>query len=133
MSKMPLERKEIEDQDDPEQRFTAFANRDNSDFKWQRARNVLGVLEIVSEPTLKPREAMTPRYLKGRETLFEEALKAWEKEKLRQDLIHALENLPIETCCCGLMNDMENTKKEIVRLLKEHWVRKASKKLYSYG
>ena len=130
---MPLERKQLVDQEDPEQKFTAFANRDNSDFKWQRARNVIGVLEIKSEPVLKPRDEMKPRLMKGRESLFEEALRAWDAEKLRHDLINALENLPVETCCCGFMKDNDSTKKEIVKLLKIHWVKKASKQLQPYG
>ena len=130
---MPLEKKEVKDQEDPEQKFTAFANRDNSDFKWQRARNVLGVLEVYSEPVLKPREEMKPRYLKGREKIFEEALGAWDKTKLQKDLVEALENLPVETACCGFLHDSDSTKKEIVKLLKNNWVKKANKKIQPHG
>ena len=130
---MPVEKKEIEDQEDPDQKFTAFANRDNSDFKWRRARNVLGVLEVYSEPILKPREQLKPRHAKGRETVFNEALNAWEKEELRKDLIDALENLPVETCCCGFMEDNDSTKKQLVKLLNDFWVKKASKKLQRHG
>lgn len=130
---MPLEKKQLDDKEDPEQKFTAFANRDNSDFKWQRARNVVGVLEIYSEPVLKPREELKPRYMKGRETLMKEALVAWEKADLRKDLIDALDNLPVETCCCGLMHLHDSSKKEIVKLLKANWIKKANKKLQRYG
>lgn len=130
---MPLEKKELDDSEDPDQKFSAFANRGNSDFKWQRARNVLGVLEICSEPILKPRDELRPRYLKGRETIFGEALKAWDKEKLRATLIAALENLPVETCCCGFIKDDDSTKKQLVKLLNDHWVKKASKKMQPYG
>lgn len=118
---------------DPEHKFSAFANRDNCDFKWQRARNVLGVLEIASEPILKPRDGMKPRHNKGQEEIFKEALVVWEKEKLRTELITALETLPVETCCCGFFRDNEETKKELVKLLNDKWAKNANKKLSRQG
>lgn len=130
---MPLEKRAVSDDEDPDQKFSAFANRDNSDFKWQRARNVVGVLEIYSEPVLKTREELKPRYFKGREKIFDEALAAWEREDLKKDLINALESLPVETCCCGFMYDEDNTKKELVKLLQKHWAKKASKQLKPHG
>lgn len=124
---------ESSENDQHKEKFSAFANRDNSDFKWQRARNVLGVLEIASEPILKPRDEMKPRHNKLRETVFKEALAAWEKEKLRNELVIALETLPVETCCCGLFRDHEETKKELVKLLNEKWTKIANKKLAQHG
>jgi hypothetical protein len=131
---MVQEQNEMEEpEEEPVEKFTAFANRDNSDFKWQRARNVLGVLEIASEPILKPRDLMKPRHNKGQEEMFKEALVVWEKEKLRPELITALETLPIETCCCGLFRDHEETKKELVKLLNDKWAKHANKKLARQG
>jgi hypothetical protein len=121
--------------EDPEQVVSVFAlaNRDNSDFKWQRARNVVGVLEIVSEPVLKPRDPYIKRDFKGHEDMFKDALVAWEKEKLRAELITALEALPQETCCCGFFRDEEETKKELVKLLNDKWAKHANKKLIKQG
>lgn len=117
----------------PEEEYSIFANRDNSAYKWQRARNVVGALEVVSEPVLVPRDDMEERYYKGREKPFKEALETWEKEELKKDFISAVDNLPVETCCCGLLQDQEETKKEFVHLLNDKWVKKANKKLSSKG
>eukprot|EP00980_Cylindrotheca_fusiformis_P010624 scaffold2364_cov74-Cylindrotheca_fusiformis.AAC.1 len=122
-------------QEEEEQKFTAFANRDNSDYKWKRARNVLGVLEIASEPILKPRDEFQPRpATKGRgEMIFQQALDIWEQERLRSELIVVLESLPVETCCCGLFRDHESTKKDFVKLLNDKWAKTANKKLSRHG
>lgn len=117
----------------PEEEYSIFANRDNSAYKWQRARNVIGALEVVSEPVLIPGDDMEERYYKGREKPFKEALEAWEKEELKKDFIKAVDNLPVEMCCCGLLQDREETKKEFVHLLNDKWVKKANKKLSSKG
>ncbi|KAG7337232.1 hypothetical protein IV203_036300 [Nitzschia inconspicua] len=47
------------------ERESIFANRDNSDFKWQRSKYVVGALEVKSEPVFDPREDMMPRYKAG--------------------------------------------------------------------
>ena len=116
-----------------EEKWIAFANRNNSDYKWQRARNVVGALEVVSEPILRTSDVMEPRYFKGRETPFREALEVWEDENLKKGFIDAVDNLPIAMCCCGFMKDDEETKKAFVPLLNSKWVAKANKKLASKG
>ena len=118
---------------EPEEEYSIFANRDNSAYKWQRARNVVGALEVVSEPVLKPSDDMVERYYKGREIPFKEALETWEMEDLKKEFISAVDNLPVETCCCGFLPDREETKKEFVPLLNEKWVKKANKKLAPKG
>lgn len=106
-----------------------FSTKDNSAFKWQRARGIVGALEVVSEPLLNVRADMEKHVLKGKERTFRDALKAWEDLKLRDDFVKACEKLPAEMCCCGLMRDQESTKRRFVELLNEDWVKQANKKL----
>jgi hypothetical protein len=116
------------------EREAIFANRGNSDFKWQRSKYVVGALEVKSEPLFNPREDMMPRYKEGMEDTFEEALQAWEDLKLRQSFIAACDVLPAEACCCGLMHDADASIKEYVKLLNEKWVKTvANKKLQPRG
>ena len=129
---MPLEKHELKEDEDDRNEYAVFANRENSSYKWQRARNVVGALEVVSEPVLRP-SAMEPRYYKGREVLFKEAMKVWEDENLQKEFVSAFDSLPVETCCCGFMRDQDGSKKEFVRLLNDKWARRANRKLSNKG
>ncbi|KAG7355999.1 hypothetical protein IV203_000685 [Nitzschia inconspicua] len=116
------------------ERESIFANRDNSDFKWQRSKHVVGALEVKSEPAFDPREDMMPRYKDGVQDTFEEALQAWEELKLQQSFIAACDVLPAEACCCGLVHDEDASIKEYIKLLNEKWVKTtANKMLQSRG
>eukprot|EP00429_Kryptoperidinium_foliaceum_P056043 CAMPEP_0176088108 /NCGR_PEP_ID=MMETSP0120_2-20121206/44115_1 /TAXON_ID=160619 /ORGANISM="Kryptoperidinium foliaceum, Strain CCMP 1326" /LENGTH=268 /DNA_ID=CAMNT_0017421963 /DNA_START=6 /DNA_END=812 /DNA_ORIENTATION=- len=106
-----------------------FANSQNSAIKWQRARGVVGALEVKSEPSFRVRDPLVPRLMKGKEKVFEEAVEAWEDLNLREDFIKACERLPAEKCCCGLVQDDDATKRRFVELLNEGWCKKANKKL----
>lgn len=110
-----------------------FANKDNTAFKWQRARGCVGALEIVSEPMLKLRDDMTPHYVHRKEKTFHDGLQAWEDLKLREDFLRASEKLPLEPCCCGFLTDQEGTKRRFVSLLNDDWVKKANRKLLREG
>lgn len=114
-------------------RVVGFSNRDTEAFKWQRARGVVGALEVKSEPNFKYREELIPHSVKGREKVFEDAHKAWEDLNLRQEFVEACDSLPRERCCCGLLRDHEGTKKEFVNLLNENWMKTANKKLLGKG
>jgi len=110
------------------------ATRENSDFKWQRARGVLGALEVTSEPffdyraELKKRCSSTPR-----EHVFQDALEAWNELELRQGFIKACEGLPTEACCCGLIQNPDSCIKASVSILNDHWVKSVNKKLSERG
>ena len=106
-----------------------FATKENSAMKWQRARCVVGALEVHSEPFLRFREDLIPHAVKGQDVAFQEALQAWEDLKLRNDFIKACEKLPAEECCCGFMNDHDATKRRFVKLLNEEWCKQVNKKL----
>jgi hypothetical protein len=110
-----------------------FATKDNTAYKWQRARGVVGALEVSCEPVLRLRDDLTPRYVAGREKTFHDALQAWEDLKLCEEFIQACESLPAEMCCCGIMRDNETTIKEFVPLLNDSWCKVATKKLMKRG
>jgi hypothetical protein len=106
-----------------------FATKDNSAFKWQRTRDILGALEVPSEPSFRFRDPLVPRTVKGREVPFEEALGEWRILKMREDFIHSCENLPSEMCCCGLLSDQDGTKRRFATLLNEGWCKRTNKML----
>jgi hypothetical protein len=111
----------------------SFSNRDTETFKWQRARGVVGALEVNSEPLFKFKDDLVTRSMKGGEKVFEDALQAWEDLKLREEFIVACASFPEKTCCCGLLLNREGTKKEFVNLLNENWMKVANKKLLERG
>jgi hypothetical protein len=116
------------------EREAIFANRDNSDFKWQRSKYVVGALVVQSEPVFNPREDMIPRYKDGCNDTFAQALQEWDDTKLRQAFIDACDDLPAESCCCGLIHDEDASIKGYVKLLNEKWVKNiANKKLQPRG
>lgn len=106
-----------------------FATKDNSAFKWQRARGVIGCLEVPSEPTFRFQDPLVPHRVRGRDEIFDEALQAWKDLKLRDDFVKACEKLPSEMCCCGLLSDQDATKRRFVYLLNEGWCKRTNKKL----
>lgn len=112
---------------------SVFASKSNSAFKWQRARGVIGALEVNSEPYLRVRDELDPHLVEGKEDIFHAAVQAWEDLKLGKDFIKAVENLPGEKCCCGFMSDAEASKRNYVYLLNEGWCKQASKKLNKAG
>ena len=114
-----------------------FSNRDTVDFKWQRSsKNIVGALEVDSEPVFNPRRELKPRYRPGCEEKFHDALQAWEDLKLKQSFRKACagDELQTELCCCGFLEDPEATKKQYVKQLNDGWIKTtANKKLASRG
>jgi hypothetical protein len=113
--------------------FRGFSTRDNSDYKWQRARGIVGALEVYSQPYLNLQEALTPRHVTAHTEVFQDALHKWEELKLRETFIEACDSLPRKKCCCGLLADDDATIKEFVPLLNENWIKLANKKLLDAG
>ena len=110
-----------------------FANRTNSDFKWQRSKAVVGALEVKSEPEFRPRADMVPRYKENMVETFQEALQAWEDLKLKQSFVRTCEAFEAEACCCGMIHDVDASVKEYVKLLNDKWVKEANRKLQPRG
>jgi hypothetical protein len=110
-----------------------ISDRDNCDFKWQRARGVVGALEVNCEPDFNYRDELIPRYTPNREGVFDVALSNWNQLKLRDSFVQACNSLPVSTCCCGFLNDSDGTIRDFVLLLNEGWVKSANKQLLGSG
>ena len=110
-----------------------ISNRDNCDYKWQRARGVVGALEVNCEPDFKYKDDLLPRYSAGREAVFEDALNIFNELKLRDSFVRACDDLPWSNCCCGLIKDTDATIRDFVPLLNDGWAKSASKQLMTKG
>jgi len=115
-----------------------FLSKSNSDLKWERAKMVVGALEVKSDPFLQPKEDMKPLYRNdedaARATKFEDALQAWEDLNLRLSFTKACTDLPDFVCCCGLsQSDNASMIKQYVVLLNDGWVKHANSKLKTRG
>ena len=110
-----------------------FNTRKNSDYKWQRARGVIGALEVKSDPRFQPKADLNKRKYPRREKAFTDALKLWDELKLRASFIEACEELPKEYCCCGLMISNDETVKESVKTLNGGWCPKVNERLLERG
>jgi hypothetical protein len=110
-----------------------FTTRKNSDYKWQRARGVVGALEVKSEPRFKPKDDMIKRKFPKREKAFADALMVWDQNKLRESFIKACDELPNEYCCCGLMISNDDCVKESVKTLNREWCPEVNQKILEHG
>jgi hypothetical protein len=110
-----------------------FSTRENSDYKWKRARGVVGALEVKSEPVFSTRATMLTRKVVGKEQIFQEAMNCWDELKLRESFIQACDELPKGPSCCGLLTDDDTTIKKWIPKLNETWVKSINKKLMEQG
>ena len=114
-----------------------FLSKNSSDPKWQRAKYVVGALEVKSDPFLQPKEDMKPLYKNDEgeaASKFEDALQAWTDLKLRKSFTKACAGLPDSVSCCGLVQrDNASMIKQYVTLLNDGWIKHANKKLRSRG
>lgn len=110
------------------------STRDNSMYKWQADPFVVGALEVHSEPGLDAHREMKPLSVsEARDEAFAEARQAWKDEQLRKSFIDCCEQVPVETCCCGLITDDDRTIKNLVPYLNNVWVPEANTKLEKHG
>jgi hypothetical protein len=117
----------------PSSKRFGFNSRENSDYKWQRARGVVGALEVASEPTFDFIAPLQPRFVPGREPVFQDALALWESLQLQPTFVQACQHMPVGTCCCGIIQDNDTTIKEAVTVLNENWAKAMNKKLLERG
>ena len=117
----------------PASKIFRFSTRDNSDYKWQRARGVVGALEVKSEPSFSTRATMQPRKVVGKEQVFQDAMKCWDEFKLRDSFIEACDKLPKGPYCCGLLTDDDATIRKWIPKLNKTWVKSTNKKLMERG
>jgi hypothetical protein len=105
--------------------------------KWQRAKMVVGALEVKSDPFLQPKEDLKPLYKNDEgatASKFEDALQAWEDLNLRKSFTKACADLPDFVCCCGLsQSDDASMIKQYAALLNDGWVKHANSKVKTRG
>lgn len=123
----------IETENVPEDKRMHQSSRDNSNYKWLKG-NVVGALEVASEPDLDYNEDLVPHAGETEDRdAWVRAENAWETLKLQTSFVSACDGIPKETCFCGMVADDEETKKTLVKELNKSWVKEANEKLASYN
>eukprot|EP00526_Cylindrotheca_closterium_P020133 CAMPEP_0113631600 /NCGR_PEP_ID=MMETSP0017_2-20120614/16421_1 /TAXON_ID=2856 /ORGANISM="Cylindrotheca closterium" /LENGTH=138 /DNA_ID=CAMNT_0000542115 /DNA_START=149 /DNA_END=562 /DNA_ORIENTATION=+ /assembly_acc=CAM_ASM_000147 len=110
-----------------------FSTRLNSGFKWKLDKSVVGALEVKSHPHFDPTAKMAEEDVVGMETELAECIKFWKELGLRKSFIEAVEMIPPETACCGLIRRNDATVKKLVPLLNEGWVKGINEKIKDRG
>lgn len=121
----------------PNKQGSFFVSKGSLDMKWQRAKMVVGALEVKSDPFLQPKEDLKPLYKNDEgatASKFEDALQAWEDLNLRKSFTKACADLPEFVCCCGLsQSDDASMIKQYAALLNDGWVKHANSKIKTRG
>ncbi|CAJ1961763.1 unnamed protein product [Cylindrotheca closterium] len=115
------------------ERHHRFSTRLNSDFKWKLDKSVVGALEVKSLPYFDPTARMKESDVIGMEQEFAECSKFWKELHLRRSFIEAVQSIPPETTCCGLMREDNATVKKLVPLLNEGWVNGINEQIKDRG
>lgn len=123
----------FESENVPKNKKYMISTRGNSAYKWQTDPSIIGALEVPSEPRLNLHDEYTAWGVEGKQDVFEEALHVWMERNLRDDFIRACENVPIETCCCGLLSDDDSTMKVLVPAVNNGWIKATNIKLAQSG
>lgn len=118
-----------EREDVPASKQNMISTRENSDYKWQQTRSVIGALEVPSEPDFNFEGDLNPRFVEGLESEFDEALDVWNKHKLRKEFIKACKNVPQASFCCGLLTDQDKWIRNIQKSLTKGWIKATNQRL----
>jgi hypothetical protein len=119
----------FETEDVPSEKMFRSSTRENSDYKW-KSTGVIGAFEVFSQPELNLSEPLKPMLSKMQYTeKWEEAQQLWESLNLRKSFVQAAEDIPVETCCCGMITDQNETLKSMIPQLNETWVKSVNKRL----
>eukprot|EP00567_Pseudictyota_dubia_P018841 CAMPEP_0197433820 /NCGR_PEP_ID=MMETSP1175-20131217/1631_1 /TAXON_ID=1003142 /ORGANISM="Triceratium dubium, Strain CCMP147" /LENGTH=305 /DNA_ID=CAMNT_0042962321 /DNA_START=403 /DNA_END=1320 /DNA_ORIENTATION=+ len=119
-----------------------FSTRDNSMYKWQNKKGIVGCLEVQSEPMFDYEERLKPLMgiVQNSEEKEEEymlsfgkAVAAWDNLDMRQSFVAACRSMPVSTLCCGLMRDEDKTVRDLVPHLNQVWSEHASERMESAG
>jgi hypothetical protein len=108
---------EFEQEEVPKGKQYMISTRENSRYRWQDGPNVIGALEVHSEPDFNPTEHLKSKCAPEREEDFDKTQEVWDEMKLRDEFVEACEGIPKSTCCCGLIPDDDSTIKELARVL----------------
>lgn len=132
----------------PEKEFHV-STRENSEYKWQTNKHIIGALEIDSEPDLNLRQPFselvrhepnkkntttTTTTATNRSAKFKEAQRVYDEEfHLHESFIEAAEGFPVQMGCCGLIRNDEKTIRKMTPYLNQTWVPAANEKLKTKG
>lgn len=117
----------------PEARCMRFSSRGNSDFKWRQDKNVIGALEIPSDPFFDYKGSTRDMIVTGRNEEYNECKALWNSLKLKRSFVKACEGIPPSMKCCGLVCDKDETIKDTVKLLNRGWIKPINKELKAHG
>ena len=120
---------ELEQEEVPEGKKYMISTRENSEYKWQNDPHVIGALEVPSQPDLKVHDHYSSRCVNGKEEAFDDAMEVWEDWKLKEEFVKACDNVPVATCCCGLIQNDDKTIKNLVPSLNNGWIKATNQKL----
>jgi hypothetical protein len=121
----------FETEDVPANKDFHASTRDNSKNKWCNG-SVVGCFEVASEPDLDYKEELVPMSGEPEDReAFLRAQQAWDSLKLGDTFVSACDCAPKEYGCCGLVPDLEETKKSLVTYLNKTWVKHANEQLES--
>jgi hypothetical protein len=120
---------DFEEEEVPMGKHHMISTRENSVYKWQEGSNVIGALEVHSEPDFKPLDHLESMNAPGREDAFDKTQEVWDEMKLRDEFVTACEGIPKSTCCCGLIPDDDSTMEEVARVLTRGWIKSVNKRL----
>lgn len=118
----------FEEEKVPDSKRHMISTRLNSAYKWQ-THNTVGALEVPSEPTLDVHLEYAKRIVPEKEEKFNEYLKQWDKLHLQSQFIRACNARPVETCCCGMVTNNDETIKTLVPALNKGWVKTVNERL----
>lgn len=107
-----------------------ISTRGNAAFKWKADPTVVGALEVISIPALNPRAHLKEHVVPTVQTQYQECLEVFHHHKLHKSLVEALESIPPETKCCGMITDDHATIRNVVPLLNDGWAKTVTEKYF---
>lgn len=119
----------LSSEDVPEHKNFHLSTRGNSEYKWRTSSNVIGCLEIPSEPDLLLAAEYRPRPVKDHRDSFDKAMQVWLEWNLQDEFMEACEGLPKIMRCCGLLPNDDETIKSLVPDLNRGWIRVTNQRL----
>jgi hypothetical protein len=114
-------------------RHLRLSTRGNAAFKWKEDKKVVGALEMVSFAAvlLDPRAKMEEHRIPTVADEFDECLKIWQDHKLQKSFAEAVEGIPPEMKCCGLISDPDGSIFKLAPLLNKGWAKKVSEEYFN--
>jgi len=113
----------------PQEKKFHISTRLNSDYKWKTSSNIIGCLEVPSEPELLLEAEYIKRPVRLSQDAYDYCIEVWDEWNLKAEFLKACESVPKVTCCCGLIPNDDETIKDIVSHLNKGWIRSINQRL----